>query len=313
MRVMSNETTGRVALVTAAAYRGVDEDLPRIAAALIDRGVDAVVADWHDAGFDWAGVDLAVIRSTWDYTAEPDAFLAWVDRVAGVTRLANPAPIVRWNTDKRYLLDLAAAGVPTVPTRIVALGDGAAAGRAVSEVAAVAGGGTVVVKPVVSAGAVDTDRYGPDELAEADSHVERLLAQGRSVIVQPYLLGIDEVGETGLVVLRDAFSHAFGKGPVLASGLRSSERAVGGEAITPRVASAAERALADAALDAVATALPGWSRRDLLIARVDVAPHDDGPVVMELELIEPALFCFVDDGAVDRVADAIAAAVSEPG
>ena len=309
---MSHETSGRVALVTAAAYRDVDEDLPRIAAALTDRGVDPVVADWHDDGFDWAGVDLAVIRSTWDYTAEPDAYLAWVDRVAGLTRIANPAPIVRWNADKHYLLDLAAAGVPTVPTRIVAPGEGAAAGRAVREVAA-AGGGTVVVKPVVSAGAIDTDRYGEDELAEADSHVERLLVQGRPVIVQPYLQGIDEVGETGLVVLRNAFSHAFGKGPVLASGLRSSERAVGGEVITPRVASAAELALADAALDAVATALPGWSRRDLLLARVDVAPHDDGPVVMELELIEPALFCFVDDGAVDRVADAIAAAVSEPG
>jgi len=312
MRVMSHETSGRVALVTAAAYRDVDEDLPRIAAALTDRGVDPVVADWHDDGFDWAGLDLAVIRSTWDYTAEPDAYLAWVDRVAGLTRIANPAPIVRWNADKRYLLDLAAAGVPTVPTRIVAPGEGAAAGRAVREVAA-AGGGTVVVKPVVSAGAIDTDRYGEDELAEADSHVERLLVRGRPVMVQPYLQGIDEVGETGLVVLRDAFSHAFGKGPVLASGLRSSERAVGGEVITPRVASAAELALADAALDAVATALPGWSRRDLLLARVDVAPHDDGPVVMELELIEPALFCFVDDGAVDRVADAIAAAVSGPG
>ncbi|MDD9372107.1 MAG: hypothetical protein PV358_18440, partial [Acidimicrobiales bacterium] len=183
---MSHETSGRVALVTAAAYRDVDEDLPRIAVALTDRGVDPVVADWRDDGFDWAGVDLAVIRSTWDYTAEPDAYLAWADRVAGLTRLANPAPIVRWNADKRYLLDLAAAGVPTVSTRIVAPGEGAAAGRAVREAAA-AGGGTVVVKPVVSAGAVDTDRYGEDELAEADSHVERLLVQGRPVIVQPYL------------------------------------------------------------------------------------------------------------------------------
>jgi glutathione synthase/RimK-type ligase-like ATP-grasp enzyme len=300
--------TGRVALASTAVHADVDEDLPSIVAALRARDVDAVVADWHDEGFDWAGVDLAVIRSTWDYTRHLDDFLAWVDRVAAVTRLVNPAPVVRWNADKRYLLDLAAAGVPTVPTRILVPGDGASSADAVRDVAA---GGPVVVKPAVSAGAVDTDRYGPDEVAEAGAHAGRLLAQGRSVLVQPYVTGIDDQGETGLVYLGDAFSHAFVKGPILRSGVRSEAREYD-EDIAARVASPPERAVAEAALDAVATAVPGLSRGDLLYARVDMAPHQAGPLLLELELVEPSLFCSAGAGAIGRVADAVLAAVRSP-
>ena len=307
-----NGAGGRVSLVSTATFADIDEDLPLIRDALAARGVDAEIVDWHDDGFGWATVDLAVIRSTWDYTDHVDAFLAWTDRVDAVTRLANPGAVVRWNIDKRYLGDLAAAGVPTVVTRILAPGDGPTAGAVVREVAAAAGG-TVVVKPVVSAGARDTDRYGQDEIEAAVDHADRLLGEGRSVIVQPYLHGIDEGGETGLVFVGDAFSHAFGKEAILSTGTRSRDRAVGEEEIVPRVASAAEHAVAEAALDAVATAVPGWSRRDLLYARVDMAPQDGGPVVLELELVEPSLFCFVDDGAIDRVADAVVAALSGPG
>ncbi|HET9608890.1 MAG TPA: hypothetical protein VFP06_04735 [Acidimicrobiales bacterium] len=294
--------TARVALVSSGQYAHLDEDLPPIVAALGARGVSAVVADWHDGAFGWADVDLAVIRSTWDYTWQVDRFLAWVDRVSGLTRLLNPAPIVRWNTDKRYLLDLAAAGVPTVPTRIVAPSDDPAlfddlAGR------------QIVVKPVVSAGARDTERYGPDRRADAHEHVERLQGEGRSVLVQPYLDEIDGRGETGMVFLGDTFSHAFRKGPILVPGNGLVDGLYREEDIAPRTASQAELDVASAALDAVAAALPGTSRRDLLYARVDVAPHQGGPVVLELELVEPSFFCETDASAADRAAGVIAAAV----
>ncbi len=294
--------TARVALVSSGQYAHLDEDLPPIVAALSARGVSAVVADWHDGAFGWADVDLAVIRSTWDYTWQVDRFLTWVDRVSGLTRLLNPAPIVRWNTDKRYLLDLAAAGVPTVPTRIVAPSDDPAV---VDDLA----GRQIVVKPVVSAGARDTERYGPDQRADADEHVERLQGEGRSVLVQPYLDEIDGQGETGMVFLGDTFSHAFRKGPILVPGNGLVDGLYREEDIAPRTASQAELDVASAALDAVAAAVPGTSRRDLLYARVDVAPHQGGPVVLELELVEPSFFCETDAGAADRAAGAIAAAV----
>ena len=295
---------GRVALVSAGAYAHLDDDLPPIVAALGARGIEAVVADWHDETVDWTTFDLAVIRSTWDYTWQLDRFLAWSDRVSDATRLANPSPVVRWNTDKRYLLDLAAAGVPTVATRILDPGDepdvdlGAAAT------------GEIVVKPVVSAGGRDTERYGTGGLAEARGHAARLLAEGRSALVQPYLPLIDEHGETGLVFVGDAFSHAFRKGPILVPGSAFVDGLYRTEDISARTASPAELAVAAAALDAVATSVPGHTRRDLLYARVDVVPQDGRPVVLELELVEPSLFCRTDPDAAGRAAGAIAAAAT---
>jgi glutathione synthase/RimK-type ligase-like ATP-grasp enzyme len=299
--------TGRVALVTAGEYAHHDDDLPPIVDALTAHDVDAVVADWHDARARWAEVDLAVIRSTWDYTWHLDEFLAWVDRVSAATRLANPAAVVRWNIDKRYLLDLAAAGVPTVPTRIVEPGDdldGPVLREALSTAA------EIVVKPVVSAGARDTERHAPEQGARARAHVERLLGEGRATMVQPYLSEIDEHGETGLVFLGDVLSHAFRKGPLLVPGTELVDGLYRAETITPADASPAERKLAQAALDAVADHLPGLSRRDLLYARIDIARHDGGHVLLELELVEPSLFCSTSAGAADRAAAAIAAALA---
>lgn len=294
---------GRVALVSTAAYAHLDDDLPPIVAALGERGVEAVVADWHDETVDWAAFDLAVIRSTWDYTWQLDTFLAWVDRVSGATRLANPAPVVRWNTDKRYLLDLAAAGVPTIATRILDPGDEPAVDLGAAAT------GEIVVKPVVSAGARDTERYGPDRRSDARDHAARLLAEGRSAIVQPYLAEIDEHGETGLVFVGDAFSHAFRKAPILVPSSAFVDGLYRKEDISARTPSAAELEVAAAALDAVAASVPGGSRRDLLYARVDVVPWGGRPVVLELELVEPSLFCETDPGAADRAAGAIAATV----
>jgi len=290
----------RVALVSSGEHAHLDADLPLLVDALARRGVDATVVDWHDGAFAWEDVDLAVIRSTWDYTWQLDRFLDWVERVSARTRLANPSPVVRWNTDKRYLLDLAAADVPTVASRVLAPGDDPAAADAVAP------GQPVVVKPVVSAGALDTRRFDRDERAAARADVQRLLDEGRSVLVQPYLAAIDEHGETGLVFLGDTFSHAFRKAPILAPTTGSAPGLPGEEDITPRTASPAELDVAHAALDAVATAVSGCSRRDLLYARVDLVPHDDGPVVLELELVEPSLFCSIDSTAAERAADAIA-------
>ena len=252
---------------------------------------------------DWAEFDLAVIRSTWDYTWQLDTFLAWVDRVSGATRLANPAPVVRWNTDKRYLLDLAAAGVPTIATRILDPGDEPAVDLGAAAT------GEIVVKPVVSAGARDTERYGPDRRSDARDHAARLLAEGRSAMVQPYLAEIDEHGETGLVFVGDAFSHAFRKAPILVPGSAFVDGLYREEDISARTPSAAELEVAAAALDAVAASVPGGSRRDLLYARVVVVPWGGRPVVLELELVEPSLFCETDPGAADRAAGAIAATV----
>lgn len=291
----------RVALVTAAEYRHLDEDLDPLAAALAARGVAVTIADWHDERVAWADVDLAVLRSPWDYTWQLDAFLAWADGVAVATVLANPLDVVRWNTDKRYLVQLAAAGVPVVPTDVLEPGDPVA-------LAWPDEGAELVVKPVVSAGARDTERFAPEQAAAAEAHARSLLAAGRAVLVQPYLAGVDHHGETAVVYVGDAYSHGLRKGAILVPGVEFVEGLYREESMDGREPSAAEREVAESVLDAVAACLPGRSRADLLYARVDLVPGPDGaPVLLELEVTEPSLFHGYAPGSADRFAAAIAA------
>jgi glutathione synthase/RimK-type ligase-like ATP-grasp enzyme len=282
----------RVALVTAAEARDLDEDLPPLLRALDAAGVRAEPAVWDDPAVDWTAYSMAVVRSTWDYVPKRDAFLAWAERVEKVGRLANPAAILRWNTDKRYLRELSLGGAAVVPTSWIEPGDPI---RLPSDA-------PFVVKPAVSCGSMDTARYAPSDSASATEHVRRLQAAGRTVMVQPYLPGIDGHGETGMVFLAGEYSHAIRKGAIL----RPDVEYVGGlfakEDIRKREPSAAERGCADRVLSLV----PGGADR-LLYARVDVAPGPSGsPVLLELELAEPSLFFAFSDGAEHRLARAIA-------
>ncbi|MCR6712093.1 MAG: hypothetical protein NVV57_05090 [Demequina sp.] len=104
---------------------------------------EAELAHWDDPNVNWAGYEVAILRSTWNYTEHLDEFLAWATRTSQVTRLVNPVDIVEWNTDKRYLADLAARGIPVVPTVFAAPGE---------PVSPDAVAGHVVVKPTVGAG-----------------------------------------------------------------------------------------------------------------------------------------------------------------
>lgn len=283
----------RVALVTCAeaADAGWDDDAPLLVAALATRGLHGVGAVWDDPAIDWAGFDLTVVRSTWDYVPRREEFLAWAD---SVPRLRNGADILRWNTDKRYLSDLAEAGVPVVRTQFIE--PGAAFGLP-SE-------GDYVVKPAVSAGGRDTARYGGGDLPAAQAQVASLLAAGRTVMVQPYLDRVKEEGETSVVYLGGAFSHAARKGELLTGPGAAVDRLDDLEVISPRTPRPEELSVAEQVLAAVPA--------DLLYARVDLLPDEDGsPVLLELELTEPSLFLNRSPGAADRFAEAIARTVDE--
>ncbi|MFN2335186.1 MAG: hypothetical protein ABR550_12275, partial [Wenzhouxiangellaceae bacterium] len=75
------------------------------------RAVAVERVDWADAGVDWQRFDAILIRQTWDYFERLAEFRSWLDRVGPLTRVINPAPVIFWNCDKRYLVELAAAGV----------------------------------------------------------------------------------------------------------------------------------------------------------------------------------------------------------
>jgi hypothetical protein len=288
----------RVALVTCSALPDLEPDERLVIDPLAARGIDAEPVVWDDPAADWAGYALVVLRSPWDYAGRRDDFVAWAARVP---RLANPADIVAWNTEKTYLEALATAGVPVVPTAWVRPGDAWQPPAS----------GEYVVKPAISSGSRDTGRYRPDEYDLAAAHVARLQRAGRLVMVQPYLAAVDWAGETGLLFFRGEFSHAIGKGPMLdgpdvpASGARPPGL-YRPETITAREPSPAELEVARKVLAAV----PGGAER-LLYARVDLIPGPDGaPLLVELELTEPSLFLDRGEGAAERFAAAIAATLA---
>jgi glutathione synthase/RimK-type ligase-like ATP-grasp enzyme len=281
-----------VLLVTCADFPAGDEDGELLLGALKATGVDGSWVVWNEPAVDWS-TDLAVIRSTWDYTDDRAAFVAWAQ---SVPLLANPAEVIEWNSDKTYLRDLADAGVPIVPTNWSAPG-AAAEFRGQVE---------LVVKPSVGAGSRGAGRFGPGQVAEARAHVDHLHADGGTVLVQPYLAGVDTDGETALIYFDGTISHAVGKGAMLPEGVvhpvRSHSRYVE-ERIAPREPSPAELTVGSLAISAMQARFGD----DLLYARVDLLPSTQGPVVVELELTEPSLFLGHAEGAADRFAAAIAA------
>ena len=235
-----------VALVTAAAARNLDEDLPPLDAALRAAGLAPSIVNWDDETIDWSAFDLVVLRSAWDYSTRLVEFLRWVDRISPLTTLVNPREVVRWNTDKHYLAHLSKAGVPVVPSTFVEPGDDAS--RALDAFLANAGD-EFVVKPSVGAGSRDAQRYGREEREAALAHATRLLDADRSVLLQPYLNRVDAHGETALIFFAGMFSHAIRKGPLLKRGEGPTRALFATEHIMPRTPSADEIAVAGRTLD----------------------------------------------------------------
>lgn len=288
-------TAPRIALVTTQDLTVMDADEKALTAEL----PEAEVVAWEDPDANWGAYDLVVLRSPWNYIDRLDEFLAWAARVAAATQLVNPLHIIEWNTDKRYLADLAGRGIPIVPTEFVEPGE-AASGEAVGATGLegpVSLDGAIVVKPSVGNGS-NGAKLLRDDPAGAAAHITELHAQGRTAMIQPYIDGVDELGETALIYVGGEFSHAARKAAILSRDMSWSTGIYADEKVVPTTASGAERELADA----VVAELPG-----LAYARVDLLPGPGGPVVLELELTEPSLFLALDPGAPARAAAAFRA------
>ncbi|WP_433231565.1 ATP-grasp domain-containing protein [Actinomadura formosensis] len=277
-----------IAFATCSLLPGGSDDVQDLIGALarLDIGAEPVI--W-DADVDWSRYDLVVIRSTWDYTSRREEFVAWAQ---GLPRVLNPAGIVRWNTDKRYLRDLADAGLPVVPT-LWDPGD------------IPSGWPEYVIKPAVSIGSGDTARWGPGEEDRARAHLRSLRDAGRTAMVQPYLPAVDTAGETALVFCDGEYSHAGRKAQILTAGAGIQGPVRDDTARGQVTAATATDAELDVAVRALA-AVPGGE--DPLYARVDLVPGPDGaPLIIELELTEPSLYLHHGPGSAERFAKAIAA------
>jgi glutathione synthase/RimK-type ligase-like ATP-grasp enzyme len=241
----------------------------RKAAALTAAGLVVEQRPWTDPG-ELAGFDLILPLFAWGYQRDVAAWYGLLDRLeAERLPVANPVPLLRWNSDKAYLAELGAKGVAVVPTvELAALDEAGLAGAR-----AALGAEEVVIKPAISGGADGTHRLAPGTPIPEE-------ARGQRRLVQPLMQGILVEGEMSLFFFDGRFSHAIVKRP--ASGdFRVQEQFCGRESDWD--ASPAARDLAAAAL-AAAPAAPVY-------ARVDMVGDDAGALrIIELELIEPSLF-----------------------
>jgi O-ureido-D-serine cyclo-ligase len=220
-----------------------------------------------------------------------------VERASKLTHVLNPLPVVRWNTDKHYLAQLAVAGVATVPGTFIEPGDDA--GQAIGKLLELHDNTELVVKPAIGAGSRDTERHRRTELGPAVAHAKRLLNANRSVLVQPYLERVDRDGETALMFFEGRFSHAIRKGPLLPPGGAATAGLFAAESITPRMPGADEMRLAEKIVAAVPFGIP-------LYARIDLIRNDDGaPCLLELELTEPSLFFAHAAGSAEKFTAAV--------
>ncbi|MDV6013221.1 hypothetical protein [Haloechinothrix sp. LS1_15] len=268
-----------VHLATCAKLPSGDGDETGLPRALSERDCAVRWIVWDDPSNPVAAADLVVLRATWDYPERRAEFLAWCE---SVPRLCNAAGVVRWNTDKAYLLDLEAAGVPVVPTEVVP--PGATPRWPDTE---------FVVKPSVGAGSRGARRFPSGGYDAASEHLNTVHSRGVAALVQPYQPSVDTDGETAVVFFGGAYSHAFGKGPMLTRAAATTGADGSGLFLAEKLATAEPdgdvRLLAEDTLDATSGIL-GVSRSELLYARVDVVRDGCGrPVVLEVELSEPSL------------------------
>jgi hypothetical protein len=263
----------RIVLAGCSALVEGDGDDAGLIAALRARGLHARWLSWDDPAT--LDADLVIPRATWDYTERLDEFLAWTRRVSN---LVNAPAVVAWNSDKRYLADLSAAGVPTVPSTFFAPGERV---HIPAE--------EVVVKPAIGAGSVGARRF--TDADQAREHAQALQADGHSALVQPYDPRIAN-GETALVFLAGRQSHAFNKGPLLPPpgelAVLDESGTYAEETLQPADPDFELWDLGHAALTAAAARLR-IDVTELLYARVDVIGGPENPRLLELELVEPSL------------------------
>src|SRR5215470_12518369 len=279
----------RIALATSAKYPDLTEDDRLLLQPLAAWGLDACPAIWTDANFRWSSCDAVVIRSCWDYHLKSKEFLLWIAHLetAGVVVLNRPA-LLRWNTSKIYLRDLESRGVAIVPTVWPEPGPRVSLRDELKKI----GWQKAVIKPRISATAHRTQLVSQDTARSAQDLFDEL-RNGVGVMLQKFVDSIAVEGEWSLIFFNLVFSHGVLKTPRLGD-FRVQNDFGGSSRIAEPPACAIESA------NRILRLL-----ESTVYARVDGVVEDGQFLLMELELIEPALFLDGHAEAPARFANAI--------
>lgn len=284
----------RVALATYERAPGLAPDDRLLIPALEACGATVEPVVWSSDATEWETFDAVVIRSCWDYHLHIDAFRAWLDRLEAIpVPVYNSLGLVRWNADKRYLLDLARRGVPTIPTSVVRRNHP----EDIDRVLADTGWRRFVIKPTISASGYETYALRTPLTDEARQAVVRVTAVG-DALVQPFVEEVPRDGEYSFTFIDAAYSHATLKRATAGEFRVQTEHGGSADPVAPSKELIEQAARVLEALDEVP-----------LYARVDGVVRENAFLLMELELIEPNLFLEFGTGAAERMARAIVARV----
>jgi hypothetical protein len=267
-----------------------DDDLAIAPLHALGWAVDEV--PWR-ADVDWDAYDVVVVRSPWDYQADAEAFDAALQRIDQARALlCNSLPLMRWNMRKTYLRELEQRGVATLPTVWGAAPDADRLRALCDELAT----DEIVIKPVIGANADHTYRLPRDAADHVVTEVTRVYA-GREFLAQPFLHDVVTEGEFSVIYFAGELSHTILKTPK--SGDFRVQEEHGGviRPVRAEVRLLERSAAAIAALDET----PLYARADF------VRTAADDFAIMELELIEPALYFRMDAGSAARFARAVSA------
>lgn len=280
----------RIGFVTCRRWPEISESDRLAQRALERRGAVVEARPWNVPGADFRGFDAVVLRSNWEYHLDPEGFRGWLDGLerAGA-RIWNPPHLVRWNLSKRYLHELAAAGVPIVPTVMLEAGtpDGLEA------VMTRHGWRAVVIKPEFGASAHDMRLVTRATVAEVTAAMETGGLR-RPLMIQPFVEEIQSRGEWSLVFIDSAFTHAVLKRP-----------AAGDFRVQPRLGGTVQAAAPPDGVLAAARAALAALPQAALYARIDGVETAEGFQVMEVEVNEPGLFFTHAPPAAERLAEAL--------
>jgi glutathione synthase/RimK-type ligase-like ATP-grasp enzyme len=281
----------RVALATYEKSPELSHDDRLLIPALAAHGIATQAVAWSAPAGPWSAFDAIILRSCWDYHLNIERFTEWLDRVErDGPPLWNPPALVRWNSDKRYLADLAQRGVATIPTIHVGRGDA----KDLDAVLAGQGWRRIVIKPCISASGYETHALNVPLDASARALISRVVRLG-DILVQPFVDEISRDGELSLVFIDGSYSHA------------ALKRTTGGEfRVQAEHGGTLEPVIVDESLIEQAHAALVAAPESSLYARVDGIVRDRRFVLMELELIEPNLFLGLEPGAPSRLAAAVA-------
>lgn len=238
------------------------------ASVLRHAGLAVDARPWTEAG-NLGEFDLVMPLVTWGYHFDPPRWHALLDRLEQERiPTANPVPLLRWNSDKRYLSELGRRGIAVIPTRTVEALDELALAAARADF-----GDVLVIKPPISAAADGTHR-----LAAADPVPSS--ARGRPMMVQPFLPSVAQEGEYSIMIFAGQFSHSIVKRPK-----------AGDYRVQPHLGGTEQPCTPPEGGIELAKSALGAAPAEALYARVDMVRDAAGKLaIIELELIEPALW-----------------------